>query len=78
MKAYIEKNNLTPKTPVSEPGPTIVSVTSAPPAAAAQSAPAPRPQHPDQELDYEDIEITNMRKVIAKRLLFSKVIKREL
>ena len=26
------------------------------------------------EVDYEDIELSNMRKVIAKRLLFSKVI----
>ena len=73
VKSYIEQNNLPIATesaeqasssapaPLSAPAP-VVSVTSA--AAASTTAPA--------SADYEDIELSNVRKVIAKRLVFSK------
>ena len=71
MKAYILEHKLTPVTE---------TVTEAPKQPAVPAQPAPSAEKPkaqsassEQELDYEDIELSNMRKVIAKRLLFSKV-----
>jgi pyruvate/2-oxoglutarate dehydrogenase complex dihydrolipoamide acyltransferase (E2) component len=71
VKAYILEHKLTPVTE---------TVTEAPKQPAAPAQPAPSAEKPkaqsassEQELDYEDIELSNMRKVIAKRLLFSKV-----
>lgn len=71
MKAYIDQHNLTPKqiTSMTEPLPVHEEPRSVPATSAKKSAGA----NPEQELDYEDIELTNMRKVIAKRLVFSKV-----
>jgi len=43
-----------------------------PATAPAKKAPSTGAQS-KHHVDYEDIEITNIRKVIAKRLLFSKV-----
>ena len=72
MKAYILENNLKPTMAQAEeikqtetPRP-----TTPPPPPKAKSASAVE----QNEVDYEDIELSNMRKVIAKRLLFSKVI----
>lgn len=71
MKAYIDQHKLTPKQ--SEP----VSVEA--PAKSIEQPVAPvvkqasKANH-EHEIDYEDIELSNMRKVIAKRLVFSKVI----
>ncbi len=58
--------------PVQDESPALAQAASAPPAASSQPASA-QAQEARPEADYEDIEISNIRKVIAKRLLFSKV-----
>merc|ERR1739848_287597 len=65
VKEYITKKNLTASPP------SVVSFT--------QSISAESPKktsnanvNPEYEPDFEDIELTNMRKVIAKRLVLSK------
>lgn len=76
VKEYIDKNKLTPKP--SEPS---ESVTTTAPAAsqpastsAAQQTPKVQSQPSgDIEVDYQDIELSSMRRTIAKRLLESKV-----
>ena len=74
MKDYIAKNNLQPVK--------IEHVSAAQAAPQAPAAEASKPKasasragglHPEYEPDYEDIELSNMRKVIAKRLVMSKV-----
>lgn len=67
MKAYIDKHNLTPKQ----------VVESSPEASAAPESPTPtsssRKTTEKPEVDFEDIELSSMRRTIAKRLLESKV-----
>lgn len=72
VKEYIIKHNLSPA-PVS---PAAVSPAQAAPVSPAvekakTSKPA-RSGHPEHEPDFEDIELSNMRRVIAKRLVLSK------
>ena len=75
MKDYIAKNNLQPvKIEHAEPAPS--QQQAAPQAEASKPKPqaiSKAGQNPEYEPDYEDIELSNMRKVIAKRLLMSKV-----
>jgi hypothetical protein len=54
---------------VESPAPVAAAAASQPAATAPSTAQAAA----QPEADYEDIEISNIRKVIAKRLLFSKV-----
>lgn len=66
VKTYIDKNRLTPQ----------VVVESEPISPTSSSIERPRSQSKaatQHETDYEDIELNNMRKTIAKRLLESKV-----
>lgn len=66
MKTYIEQNGLKLKqveashveTPAAQPPKAQIS--------------KPSGSNPEYEPDYVDIELSNMRKVIAKRLVFSK------
>lgn len=74
VKEYIAKNNLQPvpiehaqAAPSQAVAPQEVSKPSASPSRAGGGM-----MHPEYEPDYEDIELSNMRKVIAKRLVMSK------
>jgi hypothetical protein len=73
VKAYILENNLKPSVDANESE--NIKTT---PSLSSTSQITSMPKHPlasseQNEVDYEDIELSNMRKVIAKRLLFSKV-----
>lgn len=68
MTSYIEQNNLKVVPVQQAPPEPIVSQPVA--ETKKTTSTSTQPQH---HADYEDIEITNIRKVIAKRLLFSKV-----
>lgn len=68
MKEYIIKNSLSPA-PVA---PAQVAPV-APAAKQTKTSKPAGPAHPEYEPDYEDIELSNMRRVIAKRLVLSKV-----
>ena len=73
VKVYILENNLKPSVDANE----SENVKTGPPLSpTSQITSMPKPQSASSEqneVDYEDIELSNMRKVIAKRLLFSKV-----
>ena len=70
VKEYIIKNNISPAP---------VKVEASAPAAAPVSKSAVSSDiNPEYEPDFEDIELSNMRKVIAKRLVLSKVINQQL
>lgn len=74
VKEYIIKNNLTPASLKAGTEPHVAStepqVTSAQTDVPKKSS---NPNvNPEYEPDFEDIELTNMRKVIAKRLVLSK------
>ncbi|CAF0764083.1 unnamed protein product [Brachionus calyciflorus] len=66
--AYIYQNGLKPKPIEVEE---VVTSSRAEPSK-AQVSQKPAGSHPEYEPDYQDIELSNMRKVIAKRLVFSK------
>lgn len=76
MKAYISTNNLSPVPRKEEPKMAAIPepVKDVPVQEKPVSRPAGGSQHPEYEPDFEDIELSNMRKVIAKRLLLSKVL----
>lgn len=69
MKAYIEQNGLKPKPADVKPVETPVAPKAEP---AKSQVNKPSGSNPEYEPDYVDIELSNMRKVIAKRLVFSK------
>ena len=71
MKAYILENKLTPVVETATEAPK--QTASQTPATTSAEKPRSKSASSEQELDYEDIELSNMRKVIAKRLLFSQV-----
>ncbi len=72
VKEYIIKNNLSPAPKVSAPSQQLqVPVAEAQATQPAKKASNPNVS-PEYEPDFEDIELTNMRKVIAKRLVLSK------
>ncbi len=77
VKEFIEKNNLSvvadvaPATPQATAPPTAQAQVAQPPQASA-SPTRTVIQSQDHEIDYEDIELSNMRKIIAKRLVLSK------
>ena len=77
MKAYIYKHNLSPAPQKAEPvaQSVVAPKPEAPKAESAVQNTSSRPSNvnPEYEPDFEDIELSNMRKVIAKRLLLSKV-----
>jgi pyruvate dehydrogenase E2 component (dihydrolipoamide acetyltransferase) len=62
--------------PVEAEATAAAPAVAATPAQSQAAAPAAHAQPARPEADYEDIEISNIRKVIAKRLLFSKVKKK--
>jgi pyruvate/2-oxoglutarate dehydrogenase complex dihydrolipoamide acyltransferase (E2) component len=66
VTSYIEQNNLKVVPVQQAPPEPVVSQ----PVVTTQKTTSTQSQH---DADYEDLEITNIRKVIAKRLLFSKV-----
>ena len=76
MTEYIIKNNLSPApTRKSEQTSTIAlpsPIVSAKPIAAQNRISNPSSVSLEYKPDFEDIELTNMRKVIAKRLVLSK------
>lgn len=72
MKEYIIKNNLSPA-PAAAAQPQVAPVSAAPAADQAKTSKPAGPVHPEYEPDFEDIELSNMRRVIAKRLVLSKV-----
>lgn len=79
MKAYILENNLKPHVQAADneivKNPPSTSSTEQIASTLLSKPKAPSTSNIEQnEVDYEDIELSNMRKVIAKRLLFSKVI----
>lgn len=71
VKEYIIKNNLSPA-PAAASQPQVAPVSVAPAASQAKTSKPAGPAHPEYEPDYEDIELSNMRRVIAKRLVLSK------
>jgi pyruvate/2-oxoglutarate dehydrogenase complex dihydrolipoamide acyltransferase (E2) component len=79
VKDFIQQHNLVvAASEESKPVQTQVAAATPPPLpSSTQQASASTTnrtiiQNEDREIDYEDIEISNIRKVIAKRLLFSK------
>ena len=71
MKEYIIKNNLSSAAAAVTQPTEPVKVANVNPI--KQPAAAGPKTHPEHEPDFEDIELSNMRKVIAKRLVLSKV-----
>lgn len=78
MKDFIQQHNLVVVAAQEESKPVQTSSSAPPPPpppqqqATASTTTRTVIQNEDHEIDYEDIEISNIRKVIAKRLLFSK------
>lgn len=68
MKAYIDQNGLKPQSVEASP----VQETRKEPETKQTQVKKPSGSHPEYQPDYQDIELSNMRKVIAKRLVFSK------
>jgi len=64
VKEYIIKNNISPAP--------VKAEASAPAAAPISKSAVSSNVNPEYEPDFEDIELSNMRKVIAKRLVLSK------
>ena len=73
VKEYIIKNKLTPAPVTAVENVTQVVETKAAPTNLATNKTSNANVNPEYEPDFEDIELTNMRKVIAKRLVLSKV-----
>ena len=65
VKDYIQAHGLSPKV--------AHAVEAAQPEPPKQKTEIKKPQKSEHEPQFVDIELTNMRKVIAKRLLLSKV-----
>ena len=72
VKEFIIKNNLQPA-PVRHEQPAATPVVSTTTTPAAPKKASVTPVNEEHEPDFEDIELSNMRKVIAKRLILSKV-----
>lgn len=72
VKEYIIKNKLTPAPVTAVENVTQVVETKATPTNLATNKTSNANVNPEYEPDFEDIELTNMRKVIAKRLVLSK------
>lgn len=67
MKEFIDQNGLKPKLTQSIPVETPIE-----PVPKKNQTQKPSGSHPEYQPDYQDIELSNMRKVIAKRLVLSK------
>ena len=72
VKEYIIKNGLSPAS-VAQAQVQVAPVVAAKAAAQTKTSKPVGSAHPEYEPDYEDIELSNMRRVIAKRLVLSKV-----